>query len=84
MSVAKEDAGSLISIHAAREGGDFTEFNIVRVLGISIHAAREGGDRQQGLKLPDSMISIHAAREGGDSLTASPSLSTANFNPRRP
>ena len=34
-----------ISIHAAREGGDFLRQNIVcNFVGISIHAAREGGD----------------------------------------
>ena len=34
-----------ISIHAAREGGDYNEFiTIRRGKVISIHAAREGGD----------------------------------------
>ena len=37
----------IISIHAAREGGDSfgTRFSVVH--GISIHAAREGGDASQ-------------------------------------
>ena len=36
---------ALISIHAAREGGDFTvAVNYVFSWVISIHAAREGGD----------------------------------------
>ena len=34
-----------ISIHAAREGGDFVLHFVDRVQTISIHAAREGGDR---------------------------------------
>ena len=57
----------LISIHAAREGGDIV-FGVAVALGyISIHAAREGGDRQRTLPNRQSMhISIHAAREGGD------------------
>ena len=33
-----------ISIHAAREGGDFNPLNDVDYTEISIHAAREGGD----------------------------------------
>ena len=35
----------IISIHAAREGGDFKPaFKVVKHIVISIHAAREGGD----------------------------------------
>ena len=34
-----------ISIHAAREGGDFFDFCKPEPHEISIHAAREGGDR---------------------------------------
>ena len=34
----------LISIHAAREGGDVTDFTPATGVFISIHAAREGGD----------------------------------------
>ena len=58
--------GKLISIHAAREGGDYIRAGDKSQGAISIHAAREGGDfvlRQSGL--PED-ISIHAAREGGD------------------
>ena len=33
-----------ISIHAAREGGDPSIFNVKLQSAISIHAAREGGD----------------------------------------
>ena len=34
----------MISIHAAREGGDVLAHHMPSVLSISIHAAREGGD----------------------------------------
>ena len=34
----------MISIHAAREGGDDTGVTKEGAFGISIHAAREGGD----------------------------------------
>ena len=56
----------IISIHAAREGGDRkTKLHNVRQL-ISIHAAREGGDRVKLAAAIFLYISIHAAREGGD------------------
>ena len=35
---------AIISIHAAREGGDVIAAAFASVLVISIHAAREGGD----------------------------------------
>ena len=34
----------MISIHAAREGGDASAADAARKVAISIHAAREGGD----------------------------------------
>ena len=59
--------GDIISIHAAREGGDGCSNNCFYMGFISIHAAREGGDQ---CVLVSNMflnnISIHAAREGGD------------------
>ena len=73
-----------ISIHAAREGGDFLlrRERLRRV--ISIHAAREGGD-QFGMELCcHSVISIHAAREGGDVNSGFFVCVACNFNPRRP
>ena len=39
-----QTAMMLISIHAAREGGDGITTEQLVELGISIHAAREGGD----------------------------------------
>ena len=56
----------LISIHAAREGGDSSSVVCLIDSCISIHAAREGGDffRVNGVVV--KTISIHAAREGGD------------------
>ena len=37
----------LISIHAAREGGDFGATKTLDRITISIHAAREGGDLER-------------------------------------
>ena len=37
----------VISIHAAREGGDYAFVIVFRFTDISIHAAREGGDRKR-------------------------------------
>ena len=57
----------LISIHAAREGGDAVECKFYIIHCISIHAAREGGDyHRYKLQTAHKPISIHAAREGGD------------------
>ena len=70
----------IISIHAAREGGDeFAKLGLeYRV--ISIHAAREGGDLLDGLTFAElSEISIHAAREGGDYM-ACPFLVESNIS----
>ena len=74
----------LISIHAAREGGD-TDYNspTQRAM-ISIHAAREGGDRTKHILHLLISISIHAAREGGDRHRRFMLRSKRHFNPRRP
>ena len=56
----------VISIHAAREGGDVRKILSLANRAISIHAAREGGDWFVGDYSQDNSISIHAAREGGD------------------
>ena len=57
----------LISIHAAREGGDEATLpSSGDILAISIHAAREGGDVVFTVFQSTVFISIHAAREGGD------------------
>ena len=89
MKAATPDAGIyckhfLISIHAAREGGDLMTFHISRNEGISIHAAREGGDDSARKIGAGEAISIHAAREGGDAVTPAPCRYCGNFNPRRP
>ena len=39
-----------ISIHAAREGGDWVISNFTESVIISIHAAREGGDPPGGIR----------------------------------
>ena len=57
----------VISIHAAREGGDAsTPLDQRADELISIHAAREGGDAAGYAVTGFNRISIHAAREGGD------------------
>ena len=56
----------LISIHAAREGGDQQQPWRYKTADISIHAAREGGDDLDEEDTSKTQISIHAAREGGD------------------
>ena len=56
----------LISIHAAREGGDKVAYILLHITQISIHAAREGGDVICKAAEKLGVISIHAAREGGD------------------
>ena len=63
----REQGCKIISIHAAREGGDDTVGRaIIKILFISIHAAREGGDGYSIGSVTNWLISIHAAREGGD------------------
>ena len=57
-----------ISIHAAREGGDWTLSATLYKQRISIHAAREGGDAYTHRLSRSAWISIHAAREGGDAV----------------
>ena len=56
-----------ISIHAPREGGDYTRGRVRKKKKISIHAPREGGDGRLVVLEPVAKISIHAPREGGDS-----------------
>ena len=46
----------MISIHAAREGGDQRETPHIIACEISIHAAREGGDFQ---RLPYKFFTMH-------------------------
>ena len=57
-----------ISIHAAREGGDFCLRRLLSAERISIHAAREVGDIEEIFVNIANAISIHAAREGGDQM----------------
>ena len=64
---ARKNIYCRISIHAAREGGDYNVGDGLAHGVISIHAAREGGDPQRFPVLREARdISIHAAREGGD------------------
>ena len=74
----------IISIHAAREGGDLITDNKELNQHISIHAAREGGDDMVEQKSSLFCISIHAAREGGDAIRRAAPPVPSDFNPRRP
>ena len=76
--------GLRISIHAAREGGDYVKNLIADVADISIHAAREGGDQRTAERSRYQHISIHAAREGGDARHNADYNRDCDFNPRRP
>ena len=44
MEEMQNSYAGLISIHAAREGGDAVSAMLSKSITISIHAAREGGD----------------------------------------
>ena len=73
-----------ISIHAAREGGDYCPYCGYSMKVISIHAAREGGDGLGCGQRAGVQISIHAAREGGDHRHNAVVTAKSYFNPRRP
>ena len=60
----------IISIHAAREGGDCVNVHAVDIINISIHAAREGGDalaavHRLGVPLFQSTPPVKAATKSG-------------------
>ena len=56
-----------ISIHAPREGSDFSVLFLSGLYYISIHAPREGSDLSQFDQIHHLQdISIHAPREGSD------------------
>ena len=75
---------ALISIHAAREGGDRKCLFSNVDGGISIHAAREGGDPEMTGKAMRHLISIHAAREGGDVLRLAATAAHTRFQSTPP
>ena len=60
--------GTMISIHAPREGSDRTRPKKAQpAASISIHAPREGSDLRRVLQIHHkTVISIHAPREGSD------------------
>ena len=61
-----------ISIHAPREGSDFSHWTYSGRKDISIHAPREGSDGHQRAGYSPGKISIHAPREGSDSAAPAP------------
>ena len=75
----------IISIHAAREGGDLDAYFFDFCKPISIHAAREGGDATGKYRLPavhgfQSTPPVKAATNALHALY----LFNQHFNPRRP
>ena len=75
----------IISIHAAREGGDPTSAYCVFMTFLfqSTPPVKAATDKIQEI-LDEEEISIHAAREGGDFLVSNGNAKITNFNPRRP
>ena len=78
------DARFIISIHAAREGGDLEERKEQMLKGISIHAAREGGDLVYG-----GYNRVHQAFQStppvkAATLSVSPSVISAIFQSTPP
>src|ERR1039458_995674 len=75
----------VVSIHAAREGGDGTR----RTLGprrTRFNPRRPRGRRPEHVRdlRHGRGVSIHAAREGGDAATRTTTSFWSCFNPRRP
>ena len=84
IAIGSEKYIRIISIHAAREGGDLLNGARRGKTHISIHAAREGGDFTHYGYAIHKVISIHAAREGGDCNESVSAYKKRYFNPRRP
>ena len=74
----------VISIHAPREGSDFSLLSLDLTSRISIHAPREGSDLFRRDVFGDLYISIHAPREGSDSCPPGFSHTGWYFYPRSP
>ena len=83
---AAEGACIHISIHAPREGGDYTISNEqTKALQFQSTPPARGATWQTQESRPQKSISIHAPREGGDGSSGSgKSFATKNFNPRPP
>ena len=75
----------MISIHAAREGGD-----TLSNAGVRLPRQFQSTPPVKAATAPDAFdvvvvdISIHAAREGGDDLLIVKIRACNDFNPRRP
>ena len=77
---------SVVSIHAAREGGDANAASLA-ASAVCFNPRRPRGRRQStpSAKLTaGKSVSIHAAREGGDKDKAVEFATVGRFNPRRP
>ena len=67
VAIGVDVQGVVISIHALREEGDLSVFQIAHDAVISIHALREEGDTDVAVETYQyDQISIHALREEGD------------------
>ena len=75
----------VISIHAAREGGDRPKCKLSqRVFLFQSTPPVKAATLADRMKAMLEAISIHAAREGGDFVFGYRVLNSCNFNPRRP
>ena len=78
-------SAALISIHAAREGGDDEILNHSNTILISIHAAREGGDYALIAVIVHDIIFQSTPPVKAATFTRCVRRQRANyFNPRRP
>ena len=75
-----------ISIHAPREGGDFSQGLDVDIkIHFNPRPPREGGDATiLRNEYEDGLISIHAPREGGDYLKQKYGISKVQFQSTSP
>ena len=82
----RDDAGAdLVSIHAARAGGDQT-WARTSCASHRFNSRRPRGRRRRpdDSATPPAGVSIHAARAGGDAPRGTRSARSLRFNPRRP
>ena len=79
------DARFIISIHAAREGGDPYHFQ-KRYITVKFQSTPPVKAATAAKTYTDTKcgISIHAAREGGDAPKTAATGKREHFNPRRP
>ena len=85
LRVVLDAVGQVISIHAAREGGDvFSRHFDAGFAGFQSTPPVKAATNAASQLTPNAAISIHAAREGGDGAIIKIIHFTFHFNPRRP